>query len=144
MMPREAFESELRFLGLLIMENRLKERTTSVIKELNDCNVKTVMATGDNILTAVSVARQCHIANKSIEAWIGELMTDISTKKVVWRSSIDTSLEKQFELPFVEPVDLALTGEAFEHIIENEEPRMLNTIVAKAKVFARMSPDQKA
>jgi cation-transporting ATPase 13A3/4/5 len=94
MMPREAFESELRFLGLLIMENRLKERTTSVIKELNDCNVKTVMATGDNILTAVSVARQCHIANKSIEAWIGELMTDKSTKKVVWRSSIDTSLEK--------------------------------------------------
>ena len=54
-------ESNLTFLGFLIMENRLKKETTAVIKSLNDCNVRTVMATGDNILTAISVARQCSI-----------------------------------------------------------------------------------
>jgi cation-transporting ATPase 13A2 len=54
---RENVENDLSFLGLLIMENRLKPESTDVIKNLNSCNVRTVMATGDNILTAISVAR---------------------------------------------------------------------------------------
>ena len=54
---RERVESDLNFLGLLVMENRLKPETTDVIKKLNHCNVRTCMATGDNILTAISVAR---------------------------------------------------------------------------------------
>jgi len=45
------------------MENKLKSQTTGVIETLKDCNVRTVMATGDNVLTAISVARQCAILN---------------------------------------------------------------------------------
>lgn len=56
---REKVECNLKFLGLLIMENKLKSQTTGVIEILKDCNVRTVMATGDNVLTAISVARQC-------------------------------------------------------------------------------------
>ena len=54
---RDEVESNLTFLGFLVMENRLKKETTGVINTLRDCNVRTVMATGDNILTAISVAR---------------------------------------------------------------------------------------
>jgi len=39
------------------MENKLKEATVGVISNLRDCKVRVVMATGDNVLTAVSVAR---------------------------------------------------------------------------------------
>lgn len=56
---RDKVECNLKFLGLLIMENKLKSQTTGVIEILKDCNVRTVMATGDNVLTAISVARQC-------------------------------------------------------------------------------------
>ena len=54
---RADVESDLTFLGLLVMQNRLKPETSAVIKNLNECDVSTVMATGDNILTAISVAR---------------------------------------------------------------------------------------
>jgi len=50
-------EKQLTFLGLLVMENKLKKETNGVIKELNDCKIRTIMATGDNVLTAISVAR---------------------------------------------------------------------------------------
>jgi P-type E1-E2 ATPase len=39
-------ESELTFLGLLIMENRLKKETKPVLKELSEACIRTVMVTG--------------------------------------------------------------------------------------------------
>jgi cation-transporting ATPase 13A2 len=54
---RGEVESSLIFLGLLIMENKLKTETNGIIKELNNCKIRTLMATGDNVLTAISVAR---------------------------------------------------------------------------------------
>lgn len=45
-MPREEMEKDLVFVGLIILENRLKAQTASVVKELRDANVKTVMITG--------------------------------------------------------------------------------------------------
>lgn len=54
---RDIVESKLNFLGLLIMENKLKKETTGVVENLNKCGVRTIMATGDNVLTAISVAR---------------------------------------------------------------------------------------
>jgi cation-transporting ATPase 13A3/4/5 len=56
---RDYFEADLQFLGLLVLENKLKEATLPTIETLNECNVRTIMATGDNTLTAVSVGRNC-------------------------------------------------------------------------------------
>ncbi|XP_022123479.2 polyamine-transporting ATPase 13A3 isoform X1 [Pieris rapae] len=60
-MDRHAVECDLEFLGLVIMENRLKPATTGIIRELKDANIHVVMITGDNIHTAVSVAKECGI-----------------------------------------------------------------------------------
>ncbi|XP_076635003.1 polyamine-transporting ATPase anne boleyn [Colletes latitarsis] len=60
-LSREFAESDLRFLAFVIMENRLKPETTPVINALNTACIKTVMVTGDNMLTALSVARDCDI-----------------------------------------------------------------------------------
>jgi cation-transporting ATPase 13A3/4/5 len=54
-------ESDLHFLGFLVMQNKLKPVTTTVIKQLNEANIRTIMATGDNVLTAISVGRECKI-----------------------------------------------------------------------------------
>ncbi|KAF3426213.1 hypothetical protein E2986_01905 [Frieseomelitta varia] len=60
-LSRESAESDLTFLAFVIMENRLKPETTPVISALNTACIKTVMVTGDNMLTALSVARDCDI-----------------------------------------------------------------------------------
>ena len=58
-MERDEIERELTFLGLIVMENRVKPQTTPVIAQLSAANVRVVMVTGDNVNTAVSVAREC-------------------------------------------------------------------------------------
>ncbi|KAK9884189.1 hypothetical protein WA026_005142 [Henosepilachna vigintioctopunctata] len=58
---RDVLEKDLTFLGLIVLENRLKPETTPCIEALNDANIRIVMVTGDNILTALSVARDCSI-----------------------------------------------------------------------------------
>jgi cation-transporting ATPase 13A3/4/5 len=58
---RDSVEGDLHFLGFLVMENKLKAVTSQSIKTLNDCNIRTMMATGDNLLTAICVARNCNI-----------------------------------------------------------------------------------
>jgi cation-transporting P-type ATPase 13A2 len=56
---RDKVECDLEFLGFVILENRLKPDSERVIKILNDAGVRTIMVTGDNILTALSVAKDC-------------------------------------------------------------------------------------
>ncbi|KAF5397734.1 hypothetical protein PHET_08372 [Paragonimus heterotremus] len=46
------------------MENRLKPETAPVIQVLRNANIRPVMVTGDNMLTAVSVARDCEIIDE--------------------------------------------------------------------------------
>lgn len=53
---RDEIEHGLTFLGLLVMENKMKPVTHDVIQTLQNCEVGTIMATGDNVLTAISVA----------------------------------------------------------------------------------------
>lgn len=62
---REDVENDLEFLGFVILENRLKPDTSEVINTLNTAKIRTIMITGDNILTAISVARDCGIVNSS-------------------------------------------------------------------------------
>ncbi|XP_055922264.1 polyamine-transporting ATPase 13A3 isoform X2 [Eupeodes corollae] len=61
---RDKIECDLEFLGFVILENRLKPDTTDVIKCLTLANIRTIMVTGDNILTALSVAKDCGIVGK--------------------------------------------------------------------------------
>lgn len=57
--PRLELEKDMTFLGFVIFENRLKDQTIPNIKILKNARLRTVMVTGDNMLTAVSVAKEC-------------------------------------------------------------------------------------
>jgi len=65
------------------MENKLKPVTKEIIKDLNDCKIRTIMATGDNTLTAISVGRDCNILDKEQQVYFGDIKDD----KVVWKSA---------------------------------------------------------
>ena len=60
---REQAESGLKFLGLIIFENKLKPGTTPAIQALRAAHLGCRMITGDNSLTAVSVARECGLVS---------------------------------------------------------------------------------
>lgn len=47
-MSREEVESGLTFLGLLVMENRLKSETRPVLQELSQARIRSVMVTGES------------------------------------------------------------------------------------------------
>ena len=64
-MKREEAEFDLTFLGFIIFENKLKEITPDIIDELRDANIRSVMCTGDNILTAISVGRECGMIDQA-------------------------------------------------------------------------------
>jgi len=69
-LTREEAESNLRFLGLIIFENKLKPGTTPVIHTLKHARIGTRMCTGDNIRTAVSVGRECGMVPEHARVYI--------------------------------------------------------------------------
>ena len=74
------------------MENKLKPETNPVIKTLQACEVRTIMATGDNVLTAISVARQCGILDSTHEVFLGEVaQNQQGVEYVKWTSSLPAS-----------------------------------------------------
>lgn len=70
---REQAESGLSFLGFIVFENKLKDTTTPVINELREAGIRTVMCTGDNILTAISVARECGLIDRDSPCFVPHL-----------------------------------------------------------------------
>ena len=56
------------------MENKVKNATKPTIKTLNDCDIRTIMATGDNILTAIAVGKECNIlSNDLVNVYFGDM-----------------------------------------------------------------------
>ena len=70
---REKVENKMIFLGFLIVTNKLKPDTKSTIKNLDKADLSMMMATGDNILTAISVSKECGIVKKDQEIYSLEL-----------------------------------------------------------------------
>ena len=77
---REKLENKMIFLGLLIVQNQLKPETAETIAILNKANIRLAMATGDYILTAISVARQCELINPESTVYNCEIIDN----KLVW------------------------------------------------------------
>lgn len=45
------------------------------------------MATGDNVLTAISVGRECTIIDSEVEVFLGDLKTKDGVDSIVWKST---------------------------------------------------------
>ncbi|KAJ3186722.1 hypothetical protein HDU85_007542 [Gaertneriomyces sp. JEL0708] len=60
---RDQMEFDLNFLGFIVFENKLKPGTARVVDALNQARIRQVMCTGDNVLTAISVSRECELVD---------------------------------------------------------------------------------
>ncbi|OWB65517.1 hypothetical protein B5S30_g843 [[Candida] boidinii] len=75
-LSREDCESDLSFLGFIIFENKLKNSTKSSLNELSDAQIRNIMCTGDNVLTAISVAKECEMIQPDCKVYIPEFIDD--------------------------------------------------------------------
>ena len=83
---REDVEKNMIFLGFLIVKNKLKEKTKESLIKYDEADLRMVMATGDNILTAICVSKECNLIKKNQEMFSCELEKDESGKEVLrWR-----------------------------------------------------------
>nr|XP_033814866.1 probable cation-transporting ATPase 13A4 isoform X3 [Geotrypetes seraphini] len=155
---REEVECDLEFLGLLIMENRLKAETVPVLRELSDAKLRMVMITGDNLQTAVTVARNSGIIPKAGKVILVEaLEPEESTRaSIAWqpmedpnRNGYDSSetfvnVEKNSD-PTNETGDyyFAMTGKSYQAIVKYFYS-LLPKLLLNTAIFARMSPNQKS
>ena len=79
---RDKAESKMIFLGLLIVQNKLKPETKPTLNLLESAGLKMVMATGDNILTAISVSKECELIKKNSMVYSCE----IEGNQLVWNA----------------------------------------------------------
>ncbi|XP_069105845.1 polyamine-transporting ATPase 13A3-like [Argopecten irradians] len=153
---REQVEKNLTFLGLLVMENRLKPETTPVIQDLKEANIRTIMVTGDNMLTALSVARECNMVDKHekvilVQAYPPQGKADPSIEFINTNTSTSVKVkeleksgtESKISMPGLQYYHFAMEGTSWA-IVRQYFPEIFPKLVVRGTVFARMSPDQKA
>uniref|UniRef100_A0A7N6F7J6 P-type ATPase A domain-containing protein n=1 Tax=Anabas testudineus TaxID=64144 RepID=A0A7N6F7J6_ANATE len=133
-------ETNMEFLGLIIMQNKLKAETPGVLQNLHRANIRTVMVTGDNMLTAISVARDCGMIPPQDTVIIADALPPHDGQ-----AEINISLEDVChvdEPKTQEMYHFAMNGKSFA-VISEHFPDMLQKLVLHGTVFARMAPDQK-
>lgn len=147
---REQMESELIFTGFIVFENKLKPSTKATLQELESAKIRTVMCTGDNILTAISVGRECELISPDIDdVYVPTLHETEFGMNIVWEEVNNPG--KIFDPNTLQPAivgekyTLAITGDVFRYILTElkDEDEQVNIMLLKGSIFARMSPDEK-
>ena len=120
-LTRSELEEKAEFLGLIIMQNLVKNETYGAIKELHAADICTVMVTGDinysyrtlrrnrnfrisatylvagdNILTAISVGRDCELVRP--DQTIIRVEAEVSTDTGFYGSKKNTNLNVSYTL----------------------------------------------
>ena len=87
---REFIEGNMIFLGLLIVQNKLKDITTQTISEIDTADIRMIMATGDNILTAISVSKECKLVNPNTDIYTCNMESIALGKETLTWMKIDS------------------------------------------------------
>ncbi|PWW72710.1 hypothetical protein C7212DRAFT_285768 [Tuber magnatum] len=163
-MKRADAESGLDFVGFIIFENKLKPQTAGVIEELSQAAIRKIMCTGDNILTAISVARECNLVDMDAHIFVphfAEGDSRTANSRLQWENVDDrewtldertllplpapdgTDLSGPYQISSVRGYSLAVSGDVFRWIIDYAPKEVLHRMLVRGQVFARMSPDEK-
>ncbi|XP_055521214.1 polyamine-transporting ATPase 13A3-like [Leucoraja erinacea] len=183
---RSVIEANMEFLGLIMMQNKLKPRSIPVIRELQSAHIarlnggaswKGRMAfsctsfsmlpslvnlclPGDNMLTALSVARECGMIPPHGKVVITEAVPprDGQVATISWQYADDTAGwvathdTKDIQIKVEDDTSkdglldtcyhFAMSGKTF-HVITEHFPDLLPKLLLCGTVYARMAPDQK-
>ncbi|XP_069775899.1 polyamine-transporting ATPase 13A3-like isoform X2 [Narcine bancroftii] len=158
---RSVIEANMEFLGLIMMQNRLKPRSIPIISELQRAHIRMVMVTGDNMLTALSVARESGMipphgkviiteATPPKDGQVATINWQYAEEPEWWRAhntkdiriTVEDGISKDRPLPPDACYHFAMSGKSFD-IIAEHFPDLLPKLLLCGTVYARMAPDQK-
>ncbi|KAM4771313.1 putative cation-transporting ATPase 13A4 [Rhinophrynus dorsalis] len=156
-LKRDQVESDLIFLGLLVLENRLKLETRPVLNELSSSRIRTVMITGDNLQTAITVAKNSGMISQCSDVILieakeisGPNLASLTWTLVEGKPSsyklMDTFISiEEVSGPKKEehPYHFAMTGSTYQIIVHHFN-NLLQKVLINGTIFARMSPGQKS
>uniref|UniRef100_A0A7M4FKB4 Polyamine-transporting ATPase 13A2 n=1 Tax=Crocodylus porosus TaxID=8502 RepID=A0A7M4FKB4_CROPO len=116
-LTRDSVESGLTLLGFLVMKNVLKAETAPVIHLLRKASLRPVMVTGDNMLTAVNVAKSCRMVEpKERMVFVNASPPDRDSPAALKFSLAEQAQGQELAEP---PCHLALNGKSFAVVCEH-------------------------
>jgi len=141
-MSRDSLEAGLGICGLLLFRNEMKRDSPNAIRELRKGSIRSVICTGDNALTGISIGKQCHIivGGDSGRVLLGELVS--GGQGIQWRDP-DSDSPQPLDVHSALYCDwqLAVTQGAWRYL--HEHLSELEEIWYRIVVFARMKPEDK-
>ncbi|KAG8445091.1 hypothetical protein GDO86_010020 [Hymenochirus boettgeri] len=160
-LDRDMVESDLIFLGFLILENHLKAETHTVLQELKAANIRNVMVTGDNLQTALNIGLKCGMISKNSKIIVIEA-NEIQAEdppSITWKTLVKKQKnghkmnvrEENFDIndglnhnsfPSGD-FHFAMNGRSFQIILQHFYD-LLPKILLNGTIFARMTPRQKS
>uniref|UniRef100_A0A4W6BWR6 ATPase cation transporting 13A2 n=1 Tax=Lates calcarifer TaxID=8187 RepID=A0A4W6BWR6_LATCA len=149
---RGEVEKDMQFLGLLMLKNLVKPESAEVINILRLACLRTVMVTGDNILTAVNVAKSCGMVGSDEKVIFVTATPHTARSMPTLRFSLEDGATSSGQNS-TEVITwglyqggfgyhLAINGKSFAALCDHF-PEYLPKILMRTTVFARMTPDQK-
>ncbi|XP_060550412.1 probable cation-transporting ATPase 13A5 isoform X1 [Pantherophis guttatus] len=158
-LEREELESGLTFLGLLVMENRLKSETRPVLQELSQARIRSVMVTGDNLQTAITVAKSSGMLPSTSQVVLVDAQEpdDSCPASVTWQLVVEEKAplimgqDKDPRITLEDPsakeerdnFHFVLSGASYQ-VLSKHFSSLLPKVLLNGTVFARMSPSQKS
>jgi len=150
---RTIIEQNVVFLGFVIMDNKLKKSAKRTVALLSKARIFNVMATGDNISTAVAVAQKCGIMPRTERVVIGDINEN---REFEWTGSdqiktndiVSDFSKNATGFNTSEQQQIAVTGSAFEYLFKQHQYSAgvvseYEKILCTCTVYARMNAEHK-
>lgn len=141
---REEIEAGLTFIGFINFTNPMKKQTPNVIRELREGDIRTVMISGDHVLTAMYIARLSGMIHEESRILLGQSID--KNNVITW---IDESTGELTKLPSFDElkssnsnVELALTGGVWDQLWEHDM-ELATSLAHFVRVIGRCSPHTK-
>jgi cation-transporting ATPase 13A3/4/5 len=160
--PIHQIENQLIFLGLIILQNSIKPECPLIMHDLKEAGLNSIIVTGDAMLTSIKVGRECGMIDSSQDIYFGEFVEESLNWYTVkyqhkGRKQLATVIEDTHN--YIPPwhqrsreenFTIAVTGKTYYHLrnrADSEDAEYKNIfelMLLKTKVYARMSPENKA
>eukprot|EP00457_Paulinella_chromatophora_P000588 gb/GEZN01000588.1/.p1 GENE.gb/GEZN01000588.1/~~gb/GEZN01000588.1/.p1 ORF type:complete len:1220 (+),score=191.62 gb/GEZN01000588.1/:86-3661(+) len=142
---RSKVESKLTLLGFILFKNALKPDTAEALRKLREGEVRTLIVSGDHVLTAIHVGKDCGVIPEGRTVLSGRIQAATDGKEsgeeVEWVDEQDQVVKLSNPLEMEHgAVELAVTGKVFNALQRSGQiSELLNCI----RIYGRMTPNDK-
>ncbi|KAK9808644.1 hypothetical protein WJX72_001147 [[Myrmecia] bisecta] len=146
--------ANLRLLGLCVIVNKLHPESKGTLKRLhNRAQMRTVMVTGDHVITAISVAKMCGmmyerrpvcvidaVPKGRMDESLHIIFTAVHTQP---KHSVALPRQQALQTIAAGQSQCAITGPGFVEMLRRNDREVIDVVLQNITVAARMLPHHK-